>query len=57
MSTITTRFVTAGRAIFTVSNPKGERYTFRITKKEHEPESVLAHGRRDPDLLRVDAHG
>jgi len=36
MSTITTRFVTAGRAIFTVSNPKGERYTFRITKKDDD---------------------
>jgi len=34
MSEITSRFVTAGRAIFTVSNPKGERYTFRITKKD-----------------------
>jgi hypothetical protein len=28
------RFVTAGRAIFTVSNPKGERYTFKVTKKD-----------------------
>jgi hypothetical protein len=36
MSTINSRFVTAGRAIFTVSNPKGERYTFKITRKEDD---------------------
>lgn len=24
-------FITAGRAIFTVSNPKGEHYTFKVT--------------------------
>lgn len=28
---ITREFLTAGRAIFTVSNPKGERYTFRVS--------------------------
>ena len=27
-------FILAGKAIFTVSNDKGEHYTFRITKKE-----------------------
>jgi len=29
-------FVTAGRAIFTVSNPAGQHYTFRIRGKESE---------------------
>ncbi len=28
-------FVTAGKAIFTISNPKGERYTFRISKTKN----------------------
>jgi hypothetical protein len=27
-------FLLAGRAIFTVANPKGERYTFKVTKKD-----------------------
>ncbi len=27
-------FLLAGRAVFTVANPKGERYTFRVSKKE-----------------------
>lgn len=27
-------FITAGKAIFTVSNNKGEHYTFQITRKE-----------------------
>lgn len=31
---ITREFITAGRAIFTVSNNKGDRYTFQVTKKE-----------------------
>jgi hypothetical protein len=26
-------FITAGKAIFTISNPSGERYTFRVTHK------------------------
>lgn len=30
---ITREFLTAGRAIFTVSNPKGERYTFRARRE------------------------
>lgn len=30
---ITREFLTAGRAIFTVSNPKGERYTFRALRE------------------------
>ena len=28
---VTRQFILAGRAIFTVSNPKGERYTYRVT--------------------------
>ncbi len=31
---ITKRFALAGAAVFTVSNPAGERYTFRISKKD-----------------------
>jgi len=31
---ITRDFITAGKASFTVSNGKGERYTFRVTHKE-----------------------
>lgn len=31
---ITKDFITAGKAIFTVSNGKGEHYTFRVTHKE-----------------------
>jgi len=31
---IDTKFVTAGKAIFTIQNPKGERYTFKVTRKE-----------------------
>lgn len=30
---INRQFVTAGKAIFTVSNPTGERYTYRVTHK------------------------
>lgn len=33
---ITADFILAGRAIFTVSNPAGERYTYKITKKQDE---------------------
>lgn len=29
---LTKEFFTAGKAIFTVSNPKGQRYTFKINK-------------------------
>lgn len=29
-------FILAGRAVFTVVNPKGERYTFKVSKKENE---------------------
>jgi len=32
MTTINKQFALAGRAIFTVSNPQGERYTFRIDR-------------------------
>lgn len=32
-------FILAGRAIFTVSNPTGERYTFKVSKKEAQPGS------------------
>lgn len=31
---ITRQFILAGKAIFTVSNDKGDRYTFRVTHKE-----------------------
>lgn len=31
---ITSEFLTAGKAIFTVSNPGGDRWTFKVTKKE-----------------------
>ena len=34
MSGIGKDFILAGRAIFTVANPKGERYTFKVTKKD-----------------------
>ena len=30
--TIAHNFVTAGHAIFTVSNPKGDRYTFKVSR-------------------------
>jgi len=40
MAGINERFLTAGRAIFTVSNPKGERYTYRISKKDTERGSI-----------------
>lgn len=33
MHPIDKTFVLAGRAVFTVSNPAGERYTFRVTHK------------------------
>jgi len=33
---ITPAFVLAGRAVFTVSNPHGERYTYRISRKDPE---------------------
>jgi hypothetical protein len=33
---ITKDFVLGGRAIFTVSNPTGERYTFKVTRKDPE---------------------
>jgi hypothetical protein len=29
-------FITAGRAVFTVSNPAGERYTYRVQKSGDE---------------------
>lgn len=32
-------FILAGRALFTVSNPTGERYTFKVTRKEAQPGS------------------
>jgi hypothetical protein len=41
MASVNERFVSAGRAIFTVSNPKGERYTFRVSKKEGERGTVF----------------
>ena len=31
---VTRQFVLGGRAIFTVSNPQGDRYTFKVTQKE-----------------------
>ena len=34
---ITTEFLGAGKAIFTVSNPQGERYTYKIRKKPDTP--------------------
>lgn len=34
---ITSEFLGAGKAIFTVSNPKGERYTFKVRKKKDTP--------------------
>lgn len=30
---ITREFMTAGRAIFTVSNPRGERYTYKVKRE------------------------
>jgi hypothetical protein len=32
-------FILGGKAIFTVSNPTGERYTFRVNRKDAEPGS------------------
>lgn len=29
---VTTQFVTAGKAIFTVQNPEGQRYTYRVNR-------------------------
>lgn len=36
---ITADFILAGLAIFTVANPTGERYTYKITKKDPDPGS------------------
>ena len=33
---VTESFLTAGHAIFTVANPTGERYTFKVTRKDPE---------------------
>lgn len=33
---ISPEFILAGHAIFTVSNGRGEHYTFRVTKKEND---------------------
>jgi len=33
---LTKDFVLAGKSLFTVSNGKGQHYTFKITKREHE---------------------
>ncbi|GMU26254.1 MAG: hypothetical protein AMXMBFR16_11590 [Candidatus Uhrbacteria bacterium] len=33
---ITREFATAGRAVFTVSNATGERYTFKVKRKDNE---------------------
>lgn len=53
---ITPRFVLAGRAIFTVSNGKGQHYTFRVARGKPEPgrapiwfASVLTGGNNDAD--------
>lgn len=37
MKNINANFLTAGKATFTVANPQGTHYTFRITKKEDSP--------------------
>lgn len=34
---ISREFIWAGKAIFTVSNPRGEHYTYRVTRKDPEP--------------------
>src|SRR5258707_953291 len=34
MATLTKNFVTAGKAVFTVSSPKGGRYTFKVSRKD-----------------------
>lgn len=33
---VTREFITAGKAIFTVKNPAGERYTFKVTKAKED---------------------
>lgn len=40
---ITKDFLLAGRAIFTVHNSSGERYTYKITKKESSAQFPEAH--------------
>jgi hypothetical protein len=34
---ITPQFLTAGKAIFTVANPQGVHYTYKVTKKDPRP--------------------
>ena len=40
---LSSNFITAGKAIFTVSNGKGEHYTYKITKKEAQGNYPAAH--------------
>lgn len=37
--TITPEFLRAGRAVFTVENPEGEHYTYRLTRSADEPDA------------------
>lgn len=39
MATIGRDFILGGKAIFTVSNPTGERYTFKVNRKDAVPGS------------------
>lgn len=39
---ISLEFLTAGRAIFTVSNGRGEHYTYRFTRKRPEDQAFAA---------------
>lgn len=39
MANIGRDFILGGKAIFTVSNPTGERYTFKVNRKDAEPGS------------------
>jgi hypothetical protein len=36
---VSRQFVLAGRAVFTVSNPSGERYTIKVSKVDTDPSS------------------
>ena len=40
---LSSAFITAGKATFTVSNGKGEHYTYRVTKKEAQGNYPAAH--------------
>jgi hypothetical protein len=44
MTTLTRSWITAGKAVFTISNPTGDHYTYRVLREEangHYPEKYF----------------